>query len=60
MRKLIDAIRNIFDPILHVFRGIAIVIDEDRRSDPECWDHPARKRRYRRRMRREAESKNNT
>lgn len=53
MRKLIDI-------ILYVFRGIAIVIDEDRRSDPECWDHPARKRRYRRRMRREAESKNNT
>ena len=47
MRKLIDT-------ILYVFRGIAIVIDEDRRSDPECWDRPARKRRYRRRMRREA------
>ena len=47
MRKLIDI-------ILYVFRGIAIVIGEDRRSDPECWDRPARKRRYRRRMRREA------
>lgn len=53
MRKLIDT-------ILYVFRGIAIVIDEDRRSDPECWEHPGRKRRCRRRMRREAESKNNT
>ncbi len=50
MRKLIDT-------ILYVFRGIAIVIDEDLRSDPECWDHPGRKRRYRRRMRREARIK---
>lgn len=46
--------RKFIDIILYIFRGIAIVIDEDRRSDPECWDHPARKRRYRRRMRREA------